>query len=185
MVKSDIIHKPTIKCVKRVYEVSYGNRVVKIASNKVIMGDVLEALLHEDYELEKFIENFEVLGTSIVSVIPMKESIPHMKEEKEKRPVFAKLPTVKQRRWMILHEMPDDREITQKEWIGRMVKKNYDQRQVSGAVSHDFASLVKLGNLQKVSTGKYKIVDKEVYKDDKEFLESIYKLKKGEKLVLA
>lgn len=185
MIKRVVEDKPIIKCIRRIYEVSSGNKVMKIASNKVIVGDVLDALLREDYELGKFVENFDVLGISMVSITPIKESLPHMREEKEKLPVLAKLPTAKQRRWMILHEMPDDREITQKEWIGCMVKKNYDRRQISGAVSHDFVSLVKLGNLQKVSTGKYKIVDKEVYKDDKKLLESIDKLKKGEKLVLA
>ena len=195
----------TIKCIKRIYEISSGGRITRIASNKVIIGDVLEALLHEDYELEKFIENFEVIGTSFVSVIPKKEEIPHMKEEKEdekeekkkgetegekkdekdeKHPTFAKLPNLKQRRWMILHELPDDREITQLEWVNYMVKKRYDRRQVKNNVAADFTALVELGKLQKNGLGRYKIIDKEIYKDDAEFTNFIGKLKSGEKISL-
>ena len=197
----------TIKCIKRIYEIFSGGRITRIASNKVITGDVLEALLHEDYELEKFIENFEVIGTSFISVIPKKEEIPLMKEEKEeereekekeeereekeeekkdeKLPTFAKLPNLKQRRWMILHELPDDREITQLEWVNYMVKKRYDRRQVKNNVAADFTALIELGKLQKISTGRYKIIDKDIYKDDAEFTKFIGKLKNGEKISLS
>ena len=191
MVKDVVKDKPTIKCIKRIYEVSSGNRVTRIASSKVIMGDVLEALLREDYELGRFVENFEVLGTSIISVVPIVESLPHIKEEKEKEqdkekhPVFAKLPNIKQRHWMILHDMPDDKCFSQLDWQKYLSGKGYDFRQVKNSSATDFRGLVGLGNLQKVDMGKYKIVDKEVYKDNKEFLESMNKLKKGENLVLA
>ena len=189
-------NKPqTIKCVKRIYEISSGGMVTRIASNKVITGDVLEVLVHEDYELEKFIENFEVIGTSYISVVPMKEGIPHIKgerrDEKEgekkegKLPSFAKLPNVKQRRWMILHELPDDRDITQLEWINHMVEKRYDRKQVKNNVAADFSALVKLGNLQKVALGWYKIIDKNIYKDDEEFMKFVGKLKNGEKISLS
>lgn len=198
------MEKQTIKCIKRIYEISSGNRVIRIASNKVIVGDVLEALLHEDYELEKFMENFEVIGTSIVSVVPMKEEIPIMKEEKEEKieektegkekieenrkdklPIFAKLPNLKQRRWMILHELPDDREITQLEWKNLMTEKRYDRKKVSNCVATDFSTLVNLGKLEKTAPGKYKIINKDIYKDDVEFMKFVEKLKSGEKITLS
>ena len=201
-------NKPqTIKCVKRIYEISSGGRVTRIASNKIITGDVLEALLHEDYELEKFIENFEVIGTGYVSVMPMKEEIPHIKIEKkdekeygkegekkdekedekkdENLPIFAKLPNLRQRRWMILHELPDDREITQLEWINLMTEKRYDRKKVKNNVAADFSALVELGKLQKTAPGRYKIINKDIYKDDVEFMKFIGKLKNGEKISLA
>ncbi len=191
------MEKHTIKCVKRIYEISSGNRVIRIASNKVIVGDILEALLHEDYELEKFMENFEIIGANIVSVIPMREEIPIMKEEneneenkdkeekiEEKLPVFAKLPNIKQRRWMILHELPDNREITQLEWINLMVEKRYDRKQVKNNVAADFTALMKLGKLEKIAPGRYKIINKDIYKDDTEFMKFVEKLKNGEKINL-
>lgn len=193
------MEKSTIKCVKRIYEIYSGGRIVRIASNKVIMGDVLEALLHEDFELEKFIEHFEVIGVSTISVIPMKEEIPMLKEEKNEKkeekkeeksgeqelPVFAKLPNIKQRRWMILHDLPDDREITQLEWINLMTEKRYDHRQLKNNVAADFSALVGLGKMQKVAPGRYKIINKDIYKDDAEFMKFVNKLKSGEKLVLS
>lgn len=205
------MEKQTIKCIKRIYEISSGNRVIRIASNKVIVGDVLEALLHEDYELEKFMENFEVIGTSIVSIVPMKEEIPIMKEEKEEKiekieetieekteekenreenrkeklPIFAKLPNLKQRRWMILHQLPDDREITQLEWKNLMTEKRYDRKKVSNCVAADFSTLVNLGKLEKTAPGKYKIINKDIYKDDVEFMKFVEKLKSGEKITLS
>jgi len=197
MVKDIVKDKPTIKCIKRIYEVSSGNRVTRIASSKVIVGDVLEAILREDYELGKFVENFEILGTSIISVVPIAESLPHIREEKDKEketekekekdkhPVFAKLPNIKQRHWMILHDMPDDKCFSQLDWQKYLSDKGYDFRQIKNSSATDFKGLVDLGNLQKVDIGKYKIVDKGVYKDNKEFLESMSKLKKGENLVLA
>ena len=192
-------NKPrTIKCIKRIYEIYSGGRITRIASNKVITGDVLEGLLHEDCELEKFIDNFEVIGTGYVSVTPKKEEIPHIKVEKEdekeyekedekeneKLPVFAKLPNIKQRRWMILHELPDDREISQLEWINHMVEKRYDRKQVKNNVAADFSALIELGKLQKVAMGRYKIINKDIYKDDAEFTKFIGRLKNGEKISL-
>ncbi len=66
-----------------------------------------------------------------------------------------------------------------------MEGKNYDRRSIQGIVSSDFEVLTKLGNLKKVSMGKYRIVDKEIYKDNKDFLDTIEKFRNGEKLVLA
>lgn len=189
-------NKPrTIRCVKRIYEISSGGRVTMIASNKVITGDVLETLLHEDCELEKFIDNFDIIKTSYVSVTPIKEEIPHIRVEKEdekeeekkeeKLPTFAKLPNIKERRWMILHELPDDREITQLEWINHMVEKRYDRKQAKNNVAADFSALVGLGKLQKTAPGRYKIIDKNIYKDDAEFMKFVGKLKNGEKISLS
>ncbi len=117
MVSSEVRDKPVIKCTYREYDIVTKNRVTKVFSNKVIMGDVLNALLHEDYELERFFENFGIVNTSVISVTPMKEEIPLIEEEKEKvkKIKLAKIPNPMQRRWMILHELPDDRDITQKE----------------------------------------------------------------------
>lgn len=184
--KTIVNEESTIRCIRRIYEISYRNKVTRIASNKIVVGDVLDALLREDYELGKFVENFDVLGTSVVSVIPMKESVPHIAgDKKESRSLFSKMPSKKERRWMILHDMPDNKDFTQKEWVDYMAEKNYDRKQVQGVVSGDLIGLIKLGNLQRVSVGNYKIVDKEIYKDDKGFLGSMEKLKSGEKLILA
>lgn len=138
-------------------------------------------------EIKLFFNKYRIIGfwaAKTVSEDIRKDELANNvpKSEKEKRIELAGIPNSKQRLWLILHEMPD--EITQKMWIDYMASKMYSAKRIGGISSKDFRTLVEMGKLQKIKMGLYKIINREIYKDDEEFAEQLKKLKSGEKIQL-
>lgn len=81
-------------------------------------------------------------------------------EEEKKLPELASFPNVKQRIWIILTKMPD--EFRNTDYINYMVEQRYNKQKAANNVSHDIKRLEKLGKIEKIRAGKWKIIDRTI-----------------------
>lgn len=178
-----------VVCIQRVYDVQVGNRSTIVRVNTRLTPEDTRKLLEIDNRLNELFEHYEILSQRIIK--PLSEDIGReivdesiQSKVDDPKIELADIPKQKQRLWMILHDMPSDKDFSQRDWVNYMESKKYNNRRIHNNVGHDFAILVKMGKLQKISQGTYRILDKEIYKDDGAFLETMNRLKSGESIVL-
>ena len=191
-------NEQSVRCIERVYEIRRGPKITIVRARKPMTEEATQRLLSIDSRLDELLADYEIISLRFVTqvekkgdgvriILPEEKTIVAVPEDKLPNYVAdkAQLPDVKERLWSILHELNSD-EITQNDWINLLVSRKYNRQQAKNNVCQDFNRLLKLGKIEKIkgSKGHYKIIDRDIYKDDKEFSKKMETLISGGKLTL-
>lgn len=191
-------NEQSIRCIERVYEIRRGPKVTIVRARKPMTEEATQQLLGIDSRLDELLADYEIISLRFVTqvekkgdgirIIPEEKTIVALPEDRLPSNVAEKgqLPDVKERLWSILHELKGD-EITQGDWINFLVSRKYSRQQARNNVSHDFNRLLKIRKIERIKGGKghYKIIDRDIYKDDEEFSKKMESLMSKGKLTLA
>lgn len=186
-----------IRCIERVYEIRRGSKITIVRTRKPMTEEATQQLLGIDSRLDELLNDYDIISLRIVvpvekkgdgiRIIPEEKTIIALPDDKLPAEVSekAQLPGMKERLWSILHELPGD-EITQDMWIRLLVSRKYNKQQAKNNVCHDFTKLMKMGKIERIEgrKGRYKVIDRGIYKDDKEFSKKMETLASGGKLTL-